>query len=307
MSTTLDALEARVAALEAAAEVDANSLTAKTTPASTDDLLLFGNTDNAGSKITFPNFAKSVNESYGNAYMYRNMTRSTNLTSAWYNGTLKSEVAAGNFANVRPGDYIIGSSSGKKYWVADLDTYYNVGTSVDGTSHVANYHHLVMLPAANLTTAKMNESNDTTGGYLNSAMKQTTLPSMITTYLSPDFGENLKTYSLPLSSGKSTAQRDSGLSGGSNIWTWAASQCDLLNETNIYGAEVWGSAYDVGIQKEQLALFRMWGCQKVFGRADIWLKDVASSAYFAAFNASGAASCNPASNSLGVRPWFLIG
>ena len=289
------------------ADKNINALTTKTSVGSNDVILLTDKTSNESTIITRDDFAKAINENYGNAYMYRNMTRSKDITSAWYNGTLKSEVAAGNFANVRPGDYITGASSGKKYYVADLDLYYNVGATVDGTSYISNYHHLVMIPAVNLTSAKMNETNTTSGGYLNSAMKTTTLPSVISTYLSPDFGSNLKTYSTCLSSAVSTSARDNGLTGGSNNWTWVTSQCDLLNEMNVYGQTVWGSARDVGIQKEQLAIFRLWGVQKIFGRADVWLEDVASSSAFAISDNHGSATYAHASNSLGVRPWFLIG
>lgn len=42
------------------AEVNANSLTTKTTPASTDSMLLFGTTSNEGSKITYDNLADAI-------------------------------------------------------------------------------------------------------------------------------------------------------------------------------------------------------------------------------------------------------
>ena len=52
-----------------------------------------------------------------------------------------------------------------------------------------NKHHLTIIPASNLTTAAMNSTNTTEGGYCNSQMKQSTLPSVLNTYVKPAFGK----------------------------------------------------------------------------------------------------------------------
>ena len=243
-----------------------------------------------------------LNAEINNTYMYRNLARNKDITDAWYNGSLKSEVSNGNFANVRPGDYIIGTSSGKKYLVADLDLYYYTGSSALGS------HHLVMISGERLGRVKMNDSNVTTGGYLASEMKTTTLPSMITNYLTPDFGNNLLSYTLPLTSNVNTSNvRDSGLTGQATSWSWQTSKCDLLNETAVFGHRIWGAARDDGLQAEQLAIFRLWGTMKVFGRNDIWLRDIASRYHYSIYNYQGGSDYADPTTALDVYPWFLLG
>ena len=73
--------------------------------------------------------------------------RFKDITSDFYLGTLRAEIAAGNFANVRPGDYIIGSSTGSKYFVACLDWMFNKGDQTNATYQAQAYgqHHLGLM------------------------------------------------------------------------------------------------------------------------------------------------------------------
>ena len=59
-----------------------------------------------------------------------------NITSAFYNGSLRGEIAAGNFKNVRPGDYIIGQASGSTYYVAMCDYRLGKGNQTNDTHHL---------------------------------------------------------------------------------------------------------------------------------------------------------------------------
>ena len=69
--------------------------------------------------------------------------RFKNISDDWFNGTLRTEVAAGNFKNVRPGDYIIGPTSGTKYIVAECDGWYQKGDSTNAQTNPAGVtHHL---------------------------------------------------------------------------------------------------------------------------------------------------------------------
>ena len=308
------------------AEVNAKDLTTKTTPASTDSMLLFGTTSNEGAKITVDNLAENIlgrlttktfaNQVGGNsaatilaqlATLNSNKVphtlESRNLTDWWYTGNGKSEVAAGNFTNVRPGDYILGSSTGKKYWVVDLDYYYQHGSSSSFSKH-----HLTMMCAWNTGSKAMNSTNTTEGGYVGSEMYTTHVPNVISTYLTPDFGSNLLTFPCMLGNTMtSSTARGNGLAGATTNRAWSDEQAILPGEVQVYGYQAYGTAYDTGNHKHQLAMFREYGYNKVVGRDSIWLRDVASSAYFSSALTLGNVYYAAASNTLAVRPLFVLG
>lgn len=70
-----------------------------------------------------------------------------NITSDFYNGSLRGEIAAGNFKNVRAGDYIIGQSTGTTYYVACCDWMFNKGDQTNATYQAQAYgqHHLGLM------------------------------------------------------------------------------------------------------------------------------------------------------------------
>ena len=69
------------------------------------------------------------------------------ITSAFYGSTLRSEIAEGNFKNVRAGDYIIGQSTGSTYYVACIDWMFNKGDQTNATYQAQAYgqHHLGLM------------------------------------------------------------------------------------------------------------------------------------------------------------------
>ena len=68
------------------------------------------------------------------------------ITNAFYNGSLRSEIAAGNFKNVRPGDYIIGQATGSIYYVAKLDYRLGKGDNTNNNNYPAyGTHHLGLM------------------------------------------------------------------------------------------------------------------------------------------------------------------
>lgn len=69
-----------------------------------------------------------------------------NITSAFYNGSLRGEIAAGNFKNVRPGDYIIGQATGSTYYVAMCDYRLGKGDQTNNANYPAyGTHHLGLM------------------------------------------------------------------------------------------------------------------------------------------------------------------
>ena len=69
-----------------------------------------------------------------------------NITSAFYDGSLRGEIAAGNFKNVRPGDYIIGQATGSTYYVAMCDYKLGKGDQTNNANYPAyGTHHLGLM------------------------------------------------------------------------------------------------------------------------------------------------------------------
>jgi hypothetical protein len=95
-------------------------------------------------------------------------------------------------------------------------------------------------------------------------------------------------------------------SSGATTWTWADSTVDLISELMAFGCKVWAnSGYDVGIDKEQLALFRH-DHSRIVNRSYQWLRSVSSSVSFAYVSNYGVAHLGAASYSCGVRPAFAL-
>ena len=251
-------------------------------------------------------------------------------------GTLRAQIAQGDFRNVHPGDYIIGKSTGTKWIVAHNDYWFNRGDSP------LTRHHLCLIPEilagnsdnllwsgrtyagsdANNTDqgyapwASDNWSegkNNTSGAYYNSFIKQSILPKVYTYWLKKDFedqGISLLTFRNLLSDATNTnapAKGYSAWSGASSSWEYYDSKCDLLSEANVYGNNHWqSSGFDCGAQKEQLALFKFRHTLEVWGRRDVWFQDVASSSVACLCHGFGGADRFSTSYVFLVAPFCLI-
>ena len=251
-------------------------------------------------------------------------------------GTLRAQIAQGDFRNVHPGDYIIGKSTGTKWIVAHNDYWFHRGDPS------LTRHHLCLIPeilvgnsdnllwsgrtyagsGVNNTDqgyapwASDNWSegkNNTSGAYYNSFIKQSILPKVYTYWLKKDFedqGISLLTFRNLLSNETNTnapAKGYSAWSGASSLWAWYDSKCDLLSEANVYGNNRWqSSGFDCGAQKEQLALFKFRHTLEVWGRRNVWFQDVASSSLACYCVYGGYADADSASAALVVAPFCLI-
>ncbi len=95
----------------------------------------------------------------------------------------------------------------------------------------------------------------------NSQMKQSTLPSVLNTYVKPAFGSHILTYNTLLTNSvNATAPSNAGAGwqGSSNGWGWYESQIDLMSESNVYGSDKFSSSgYDTGIDNRQYAIFQL--------------------------------------------------
>lgn len=204
----------------------------------------------------------------------------------------------GSFKGLFVGDYW--AIDGANWRIADMDYFYRTGdTEFDK-------HHLVIVPEKNLYSAKMNDSNITTGGYMGSKM-YTEYINRAKTTISSAFGELV----LPHKDNLINAVTDGHPSG----YAWVESTVELMNEIMVYGTMVFAAGNNDGSTvpvlyttgKQQFALFALNPKMVSVREASYWLRDVVSSAKFASVHAYGRADSYDASYSIGVRPYFCVG
>ena len=215
----------------------------------------------------------------------------TSVTSAQ-----KTAIQDGSFSGILTGDYWV--INGVNWRVVDMDYWYNCGDTA------FTRHHLVIMPDSSLVSAKMNDTNTTTGGYTGSKMYTDTLPSVKATCEAafPSMVLTHREYLVnAVTDGKPSA-------GG-----WVDSSVELPSEIMMYGSHILSPANDGAtvstlytINKQQLALFNLVP-RFITTRYWYWLRDPVSAAYFASVNYRGLAGSYNASDSLGVRPVFPIG
>lgn len=239
-----------------------------------------------------------------NAGAHNAIYRGKDITDKFYDGTLSQQIANQTFDDIFIGDYIIGKTSKRKYLVADLNYRLHTGDSECTTPHI------LMITEKLMGTAKMNDTNITTGAYVGS--------KMYTEYLTPfknviknDFGAN---HILSHRNHLQNAVTNGYESGG----TWFDSDIELMSEKMVYGCDVFHNIMNdtnipnnYVIDKSQLSLFRhrhdLIPTRNDAGeRTWYWLRDVVSSSNFARVNSPGLATSDYASSVGGVRPAFLI-
>ena len=113
-------------------------------------------------KITFGTLLKSIIPK--SAAAHNGIYRGKNITNLFYDGTLSEQIAAGTFDDIFIGDFIVGKVSNRKYIVADLNYRLHCGDTECTTPHI------LMVPERIMGTAKMNDTNITTGAYVGSKM-----------------------------------------------------------------------------------------------------------------------------------------
>ena len=187
---------------------------------------------------------------------------------------------------------------------AAFDYYYNMGDTALTT------HHAVLIPKTFFaTTAKMNPTNTTAGGYYNSDMHQITLPCYAKS-LKTALGNHLlahKTWLTTTVNTSTPSMAGAGMTGASSASAWETTELQLMNEVQLYGTMVWSSsAYEVGVDNEKLPVFNFINPVQ-YGRTIVWLRSVVSSTVFAFCSNSGIANSYGASTAGCVRPLILFG
>lgn len=239
-----------------------------------------------------------------NAGAHNSIYRGQDITDLFYDGTLSEQIAAGTFDDIFVGDYIIGKNSNRKYLVADLDYRLHCGDTECTT------HHVLMIPEKVMGTAKMNDTNITTGAYLGSKMYTEYLEPFKTVIKNDFETDHILTHRNYFANAVTNGYESAG--------TWNNSDIELMNELMVYGSNIFHNIINGTnlptshtIDKSQLSLFRL-DKSKIVAFNDAgdrnwyWLRDVVSSPYFAIVTNFGNASYGNASNVFGVRPAFLI-
>ena len=289
---------------------------------------------------------------YNNAGFHNSIYRGKNITSYLTDGSLWNRIkGAGGyelFADLFLGDYItVGSNS---YAIVDFDYYIRCGqTDINehhivmmptdnmnipaGTTLYGTSDTLTFINTANAgvevssqesaTAFKWNatmenpNAHTTAGGYKFSRMRTVIMKAAETIIINAFGSSHVKPVSVLYYN-----PSDATASGLANGWAWyndddrtsvtCKSICDLPNETQVYGQQVWGRGsaytnvgYEVGIDKFQFAIFAL---QRNFAdtRANWWLRSVNSAADAANVYYYGNANASGSADAFGVRPRFLL-
>ena len=233
------------------------------------------------------------------------------ITAAFDAGTVSANIADGTFKDIFPGDYITKqvTISGTAYtvnWiVADCDYWINKGDTA------TTAHHVVIVPQAPIFSANMNNDNVTTGGYAGSRMYKETIPACATGIVGAFGSDHILTFRdlVTVTVDNNVASRGyCGWTGASAPWeSWVSVQCNLMTERMVIGAPNYSSSgIDDEITTRQMSIFRLSERAINPNRAWYWLRNVASSAYFASVAGGGCAHADGASTVSGVRPFALL-
>lgn len=225
-------------------------------------------------------------------------SRANSLITEYSLGTaftleMSNDIRNGTFEKVRTGGYI--TLNGRKYWAGDANYRKNCGDTALATNH------MLFFPDVSLFDMAWNQTNDTTGGYVNSKVKKEGMAKALE-IIKADFGaDHILNHRILLTNAVAN-----GVSSG---WAWFDSQVDLMNEKMVYGSNAWGggsqNGYDTGADKSQIALFKA-RHDLITNRQTWWLRDVRSAAGACGVGGVGDANCWGASGVFGVRPAFLV-
>ena len=251
------------------------------------DVYSKGETDTAIAQST--EFVPST----GNAGFHNSIYRGKYLGNT-FTAEQDAAIRAGTFDGMFVGDYW--TINGVDWVIVGFDIRLNIGDTALTT------HHIGVMPRASLYSTKWHTSNDTSMGYVGSAIRANIKASgraqekFIAAFGSANVLSFRELYPTTYSSGNATG------------WAWVDARTELLSEVDVYGCPVWsvgGKGYEVGADKSQLPIFRL---RPDFAniRAHWWLRSVASATDAANVYGGGGADDYGASNSLGVRPLSLI-
>ncbi len=244
--------------------------------------------------------------------------RGKNLTNVYTVDQICTMISNGSFSDIFIGDYFdvsittsLGGTETVRCMIADLDTFLS-----NGDPSVSRHHAVIVPKDCFKTTAKMNDTAVTTGGYTGSAMHTTVLP-IYAAALQTALNNHIITHRSLLTNSISTtgnSNAGAGFTGYANNWAWTDAVLSLMSEIQLYGSTVLSSSfYDTGERNTQFNLFRHDPARKIAGQGHgggrmwYWLGAVVSASAFAYCAGRGYSDYGGASAEGCVRPYFLIG
>ena len=248
---------------------------------------------------------------------------------------LLTAIRAQDWSDIYVGDYVEltftyeGASRTVKFYVGEIDKFYNVGNTALKT------HHLVMVTGDLGINQAMNDSNTTAGGYVGSKAHTVTLPALYA-ILNPLFNNAILTHKEYLSNVVLSDQTVSlSLDDGNGAVTYSCNNfpvyssgapsvpgcvtagnwydCNLvlLPEIEMFGSNRFSSSGidDIMRPEGQIAVFKYNRNLQTLNRTiSTWLRNVNSASRFCNCYYYGRSLCREASyTGFRLRPRFLIG
>ena len=249
---------------------------------------------------------------------------------------LLTAIRAQDWSDIYIGDYVEltftyeGASRTVKFYVGEIDKFYNVGNNALET------HHLVMITGNLGISQVMNDTNTTAGGYVGSKAHTTTLPALYA-ILNPLFNNAILTHRNWLSNSVVTTQSvnvtlkdsnnvetpytitdfplyssgDPDTPGCVTLGDWYDCNLVLMSEVEMFGSNRFASSGidDVMCPEGQIAAFKYNRNLQTFNRTiSTWLRNVSSTSKFCYCHNHGRSYRGPANSTyVLLRPRFLIG
>ena len=240
---------------------------------------------------------------------HNNVFRGQNLGAL--NATHIANIQNGSFHDMFIGDYF--SINGSNYVIAGINYKHLHGDNAPLGNNLllmpdrfSKLEDGTLMRSDGKTTHYMNDTDTTAGGFANTKLYNTYMPS-IQKRLEADFGSHLLSFREVVST-----HVDS--SGAPDQGEWRDVKVGIPNEVMVYGStqngnNKNGSWYNIGDDNVQLPLFRL-NFDELTNHRDavFWLRDVRSATGFAGADIIGYYGGYGASNPwYGVRAFFLIG
>lgn len=223
--------------------------------------------------------------------VYRGKALGVSVTSEQW-----AAIKAGTFKDLYLGDYW--SIGGVDYLIAAFNYWLSYGDTACTTNH------LLVVPRNGMYTAKMNDTDITTGGYVGSDMYKNGLAQAKTT-ISNTFGSaHILKHRQHLV--------NAVINGAPTGTDWYDSTVELMNENMVYGCRQLSpmpngatnpliTCRNYTIDKSQLPLFRLapW---LICNRQWYWLRDIISATGFAVAGTGGNSAGAGSTGNAYVRP-----
>ena len=240
---------------------------------------------------------------------HSNVFRGSNLGAL--NATHIANIQNGTFRDMFIGDYF--SINGSNYVIAGINYKRGHGDTISLGNHLllmpdrfSKLDDGTILRANSKDTHFMNDTDTTAGGFANTKLYKTYMPS-IQRKLEADFGSHLLNF-------RQVVSTHIDANGAPDQGKWCDAKVGIPDEPMVYGTTLNGNNknsawYNVGDDTMQLPLFRL-NPEESNNHKDVafWLRDIHSASEFAYASPDGTSNYHGASSPLhGVRAFFLIG